>query len=364
MGLAKCPACAGGCPAYPNASFVLEDKEYELYPLVTAVPESQPPLAQGVFIEQTVELNYKNGQQVWLASHIDKGRLGDICTDDVVEVAVSPRGQTWHHDFRSPDRQKILVHQAVDITHLFVPGVNIVTLTLTDLTGPALSTSGYVIVVVNVAIKPTATTLSPMFAPRPRTATLQPVETATPMLPTATLTPTPVFTLALSLVLPATPIVKDRGSLPSTTPVEGTRFRWGPVALNLGFTGLGLGAILLWLRSRRRGLPGTIDLYRENHFLNTVVLAHFRKDVVRLGKRGDVVLTGEQVADQVARLCAHHPAVALEILDPQDPSQVQERYVLHHGETHWIGDYRLEYKNYQQTQFSGGFSNVFPYSNK
>jgi hypothetical protein len=349
-----------GCSERPSASVLLEEEVDQIYPLINALPETQPPLAQGVFVEQVFEFPYNLGQQVWLASYIEGERLGDLCTDDLVEVAVWPSGQSWRHDFRSPDRQKILVSNAIDITHLFVPGINTITLTLTDLIGPALSTSGYALVVADSAIEPTATLILPTATAVPPTPMPQPVATLTQALPTATVTSTPVITLVLASDLPAAPVAVEAVGLPPTKRVQGMRLFGWTLAFSIGLIGLGVGVALVVLRSRRKGLPGTIDLYKGNQFLRTVVLAHFAKDVVRIGRRGDVALRGEEVADQVARLCTHHPTVALEILDPQDPSQIQERYVLNHGESHWIGDYRLEYKNYQQTQaqYSGGVSYV------
>ena len=62
-----------GCPARPNASILLEEETLEVYPLITALPEIQPPLVQGTFIEQVFELTYSLGQQVWLTSYIDGG---------------------------------------------------------------------------------------------------------------------------------------------------------------------------------------------------------------------------------------------------------------------------------------------------
>ena len=250
--------------------------------------------------------------------------------------------------------------KAVDITHLFVPGRNTITLTLTDLIGPALSTSQYALVVAGRAIEPTATLISPTATAVPPTPTPQPVATMTQTLPTVTVTSTPIITLVLASDLPVSPVVEAVADLPPTEPLETTRLSGWTMAFSFGLIGLGVGVALVVLRSRRKGLPGTIDLYKGNQFLRTIVLAHFAKDVVRIGRRGDVALSGEDVAEHVARLCAHHRTVALEILDPQDPRQVQERFVLNHGESHWIGDYRLEYKNYQKTQshYSGGVSYV------
>jgi hypothetical protein len=342
----------GGCPAYPNASISLEDEVVEIYPLITAFPEAQPSLAQGVFIEQVFELIYEAGQQVWLTSYVEGSRLGDICTDDLAEVAISPSGQTWQHDFRSQDHQTILVSQAVDITYLFVPGVNIITLTLTDLTGPALSSSGYALVVVGPAIPPRVT-------PRPPTATPQLVATTTEVV-------TNTGQLGRTSrqdggPRPEVPVGDAPASAVNTrTTVDGSLTPDPhPFRLWLWLIGFGAGFTLglLWWRVRSRGPlpPGQVSLYDGMQFINTLDLTSFGKPVVTLGGEGaDIELLDEKasVPAVVARISAQATNGKLqaiwEVLDPIDPMVIVEQQTLHHGDTvPIINQFLLEYSHYE-----------------
>lgn len=102
--------------------------------LASAIPPSrQSERAFGVFYTRTFEVEVADGA-VWLASSADGE--GALSTDDVCELRVlRADGSTrvWAHDFRDASRTQILALPAQDVSELFLPGRNEVTITLRDL---------------------------------------------------------------------------------------------------------------------------------------------------------------------------------------------------------------------------------------
>ncbi len=338
----------GGCLARPGAAIMLEDEVIHTYPIVRAMPEGQTAQTHSEFVRQTLIVDYTSGQQVWLTSYNDRGRLGDLCTDDLAQVVVMPSGKVWQHDFRSLNRETILPIEAVDITELFVPGMNTITLTLTDITSPAASTSGYTIVIVADSSVPT---------PIPPTAT-QVVPTQTPQ---PTPTPTRLVTATLNIVLRANETVVEPSDAPliknvivetSGSPDFTFPLRW------LGIMGVGLLALLglgWWWKPRTPTPPGQITVLDGTQVVHTSNLASFGKSIITLGGAGaDIVLPDDTTPPLVARISAQatldgeYQAI-WELLDPEDSQIVDEEQPLQHGdEVPVYKQIRLEYSHYQE----------------
>jgi hypothetical protein len=157
-----------------------------------------------VFYESTHEVVVGVGV-VMLASTSDGA--GALRTDDAMTLTVRhPDGvvRVFAHDFR--DRAGAIRPLAPqDVSPLFVPGRNRITLTLRDLRRPVRSSSAYVLLYPSPAptetatatALPTATTL-PTAIPATALPTPRPVPTALPTAPPApTALPTPLATLVV-----------------------------------------------------------------------------------------------------------------------------------------------------------------------
>jgi len=130
-------ACADGSD--PKA-YILQQS----IPLAEAMPKqvSSGPWPR-IFHQRTVELSYTEGQRI-----IVSGPREGLRTDDLALIEVSPSGQRWEHDFRNAAHTHIdVLKNPPDISLLFKPGSNQLTLTLTDLIGPEWSTSDYTLLV-------------------------------------------------------------------------------------------------------------------------------------------------------------------------------------------------------------------------
>ena len=175
-----------------------DGKEYRLNQIVwlaDAIPEQPSKEGEsGVFYQHTVTLFYEAGQRVLLSGDSD---IHGFRTDDLLRLESSPAGETWSQDFRSEDHMRIVpVEEAQDITGLFMPGVNRLTLTLQDLLGPVYSSSAYGLLIYDPCFMtpratPTPTATATATMTKSPTATASP--TATPM-PTATATEAPTTT--------------------------------------------------------------------------------------------------------------------------------------------------------------------------
>lgn len=334
-------AQGGGCAARPDFSIILEEPVVEVIPILAAVAETQAGQARGVFAREAVAVTYAPGQQVWLASHVEGQQLAGVCSDDLAMIRAYPVGKTWEQDFRSRDRTTIVSRPAVNITDLFIPGVNQVALSVTDLVSPGASSSAYVIVIAGNPVTPTAV---------PTTTA------AAPTSPPPTRTPTATLVISKSLVLEVVtdtevnpPIITAGGETASPT----RRPLWwvgGLAALGMGLLFLG------WRRrARRLSLPGQITLFENGQMLEMWDLGSLGKAEISLGgTSADVVLPGKAVPAVVARIVAQATAggrtqAIWQLLDPDDPSVILERQSLEHGdevrvfETIW-----LEYSHYEE----------------
>lgn len=187
--LSVCLLFARMVSAQPASRIALE--------LAPAQPQ-RSSAANGVFYESTHEVVAGAGM-VLLASTSDG--TGALRTDDAMTLTVQhPDGavRVFAHDFR--DRAgAIRPLPPQDVSALFVPGRNRVTLTLRDLRRPMRSSSAYVLIyaappAATVTAMPTATAL-PTAIPATQAPTPQPISTAPPTVPPApTPQPTPAMT--------------------------------------------------------------------------------------------------------------------------------------------------------------------------
>ncbi|MEZ4614423.1 MAG: hypothetical protein R2867_02760 [Caldilineaceae bacterium] len=188
------PAAASFSPP-PRCIRLLSGGDYRLskvVPLSDALAE-QPTMAHGngVFQLDSVFILVKEGQRI-LLSGSEMG--GGFVTDDLLLVATIPANKQQSWDFRSVDHMAIIpVSQPQDITHLFVPGHNMVTLTMRDMLGPVYSTSAYRLLILDPcgdsapkAAPTTASTQTPSVTPA---AAWSPIATALPPSPAAIMTP-------------------------------------------------------------------------------------------------------------------------------------------------------------------------------
>ncbi len=123
------------CAAQPDALILRQ-----AIPLADAMPEQRNAAPRPrVFHQKRIELAYEPGQTVLLA-----GSPQGLRTDDLVRIDAAPSGQHWEHDFRDAAHTRIdALTEKPDLSGLLVEGSNQMTITLTDLIGPAWSTSNY-----------------------------------------------------------------------------------------------------------------------------------------------------------------------------------------------------------------------------
>jgi hypothetical protein len=124
----------------------------------------------------------------------------------------------------------------------------------------------------------------------------------------------------------------------------------------LGLTGLlCLMGLVGWTRRQPRSwLPPCENVvYKNGVYQFTVDVAKLKKNIVRLGSgQVEIVLDGDhipQVAAQIVGQPGEHGQrqAVWEVLDPEDPSEVLERYILEHDDAHFIGEYKIVFKQYQ-----------------
>jgi hypothetical protein len=144
-----------------------------------------------IFHQRTVEVSYAEGQRLVLS-----GPPEGLRTDDLAEIHVIPSGQHWEHDFRDAAHTRIDVLMGEqDLSHLFTPGTNQLTLTLTDVLGPEWSTSAYTLLVMepcNPQATMATTELASALEPPGNNDPPQPGEAAQPTLEAVALEATPV----------------------------------------------------------------------------------------------------------------------------------------------------------------------------
>lgn len=368
---------AGGLPDTSKCSGREISAAVELSP---EIPEQPSQSGERTFYTTTVAIHYQAGEQVLLSSTLDGA--GPIFTDDTAQLASLPSGQVWAHDFRSPDRTKVLPLPVQDVTHLFVPGLNHLTFFTQDRTQPVFSTQSYYLLFAKACATPTATpvpTLTATPTPWPSaTPTMAPTPTATQR-PSATPTPTepakvvatstiflPLVSKAVATVTPAASAAPVRTPLPQLAAMTSTGLPSGPGRWkSIGFTGMMLvsGVAVLWWRTRQRLiLAGTVTIYDRGTWVRTVDLTTYRQRVVTIGSQGDIALADEQQRSaisaqlRVQQTDGGHPQLSVEFLTVPDENsansrqanqmQVMDMKPLQHGDAFNVGRYRLVYQHF------------------
>lgn len=150
------------CAAQPDALALRQ-----AISLADAMPEQRDAdLRPRIFYQKSIELVYQPGQTVLLA-----GSPQGLRTDDLVRIDAAPSGLYWEHDFRDAARTRIdPLNEKPDLSGLLVEGSNQITLTLTDLIGPAWSTSNYTLEIWDSCQKPADPTVTEAAPADPPTA--------------------------------------------------------------------------------------------------------------------------------------------------------------------------------------------------
>ncbi len=224
----------------------------------------------GVFYQQTFVVEIADGGVV-LASSADG--QGALSTDDVCELHVlRADGSTrvWTHDFRDATRTQILALPAQDISELFLPGGNQVTITLRDLTPFTYWSQPYYLVYDVPA--PTAT---PSLTLTPKPTDTRTVTRANVVLANSTPIPTTLPTQAPTLAPTPQPTPSDENATGIFAP---------PNPLWLAGAVLGaLGILFLVVLLRRKNpaptivLNGWLDLHdnRTHESIGSLDLARY-----------------------------------------------------------------------------------------
>jgi hypothetical protein len=136
---------------------------------------------------------------------------------------------------------------------------------------------------------------------------------------------------------------------PAETTSSGWPWEWIGLVL--------LGGVGLWIygsRLRTETPPGGWDIHFQGQYQRTLEFAGLKKAQIRAGSDpgGEVVLAGDEIAPVAIRVVSQtgeqgQRQAVYEILDPEAPEEVVERYVLEPGDEHRIGDYKLIYFTYQ-----------------
>jgi hypothetical protein len=298
-----------------------QEPEVEIIPLAPLIVEAaRDPQARGTFYRKAVTVDYRGGR-VLLSSNPQGDGL--LRTDDLVVITVTHAdgsSKAFSHDFRTPDRCYVGESRAVDVSHLFARGRNVVTIELKDLTPPVYSSRPYYLVLL-VPIEPTPTS-SP-----------EPTPTTSPSpFPSSTPRPTPMVT-----AVPEVPEQAQRS----------------PCFLALGLLPL-LAVAILWRLRNRVLLPGTLDLYEQDRWVQTFVLADMGKKVT-LGGQGDILV--DSPSPEIAYISARRSDQGVEAvigaLDQEHPIQVGGETVtgshpLKHGDEIKIGKHTLRYSFFDE----------------
>jgi len=295
-----------------------QEPEIKIIPLAPVIVEAAPaPQARGTFYREAVTVDYRGGRVLLSSNQQGDGTLR---TDDLVVITVTHAdgsSKAFSHDFRTADRCYVGESQAVDVSHLFARGRNAVTIELKDLTPPVYSSRPYYLVLL-VPTEPTPTS-SPEPAPMPS--------------PSPTPKPTPTAT---------------------AVPEEPAQARRPPYFLALGLLPLLAVMAILWRLRNRVLLPGTLDLYEEDRWVQTFVLADMGKKVT-LGGQGHILVDSPspEIACIFARRSDQGVEAVIQALDPEHPIQVGGETVtgshsLKHGDEINIGKHTLRYRFFDE----------------
>lgn len=290
-----------------------QEPEIKVIPLAPVIVEAdRASQARGTFYRESITVDYRGGR-VLLSSNPQGDGL--LRTDDLVVITVTQAdgsSKAFSHDFRTPDRCYVGESQAVDVSHLFARGKNVVTIELKDLTPPVYSSRPYYLVLF-VPIEPTPTP-SPSPFPSP---TSRPTPTVTPV------------------------------------PEEPAQAQRPPCFLALGLLPL-LALTLLWRLRDKVLLPGTLNLYEEDRWVQTFILADMGKKVT-LGGQGDILVDSPspEIACIFARRSDQGVEAIIQALDQEHPIQVGGETVtgshpLKHGDQIKIGKHSLRYSFFDE----------------
>ena len=312
-----------------------QEPQVRAFPMAPGISEPAPArTSRGTFYRNTITVRY-GGERVILSSN-SQGN-GMLRTDDLVAVAITqPDGfsQSFTHDFRILNPCCIGESRPVDITHLFRPGENTVTIELKDLVPPVYSSRPYYLVLF-APIKPT-----PTQTPRP-VPTSMPTWTPTPQpSSTATRMPTPIPTVTATAT-PALGTAAEQGQLP-------------PGIFALSLVPLLAGMIFWWSR-RRPDPPGTVDVYEGDRWVESVVLADFGKRVT-IGRNGDISVDtpSPELAHIIGQRSDRGAQAVIRVVDLEHPIEVQGEVLanvrsLEHGDEIRVGQHRLRYSFFDES---------------
>ena len=235
-----------------------EQRVLQLAPRISPVPHRNEPF--GIFYRETFTMRVGEGT-VWLTS-LSNGR-GSLKTDDFAQLDVTrPDGTTrsWSRDFRNTNHTEILSVPAQDVSALFLPGQNQVTLTLRDLTPFTYWSEPYYLIF--DAPEPTVTSTITVTRTPSATVTTHIVLQVTNAAATRTQTPSPTFAPSP----PASPIANP----PASNDEPRTQFNAFPSTefFVIGAASISLfGLVVIVLLSKRRvqqpqpQLGGWLDLF-------------------------------------------------------------------------------------------------------
>ena len=322
--------------------------------LVGAIGENQTPNPQAVndYYQTQVMIDYQ-GQRVLLLAP---------CVDDAVRVVNLTTGREWFWTYASADGSRIMTKTEMeDITNLFVPyspGQHLIEVSLIDVRPEYHSASP--IVLYQVAGQP------PIEASASGTPSSDGI-LVFESIGQSTTTPTMVITPFLAQV--ATPPTNDPTSntevailVEPETAEEAGKTEARAIDSDWPVPWWLVGAVLLssvglWVYGSQLRIvtpPGGWDIHLKGQYQRTIEFSNIKKSQIRAGSDPgiEVVLEGDGIPPVAVRVVNQtgeqgQRQAVYETLDPEDPEYVVERYVLEHGDEHFIGDYKLVYFTYQ-----------------
>ncbi len=357
--------------------------------------EEQHSQSAGSYIyhRYSTMVEFELGQRVFLTSEEFDGK--NIRSDDVGRLRNLTTGQKWSHDFRSPDRTRIVDIPPQDVTALFEPGTNIIELELEDVMPGFYSSWPYYLVVKapcgakNTPATPTITSTPTVPPTSAATATMTPSPSATATdtsVPTLTATPSPIpptetatasATPSATATATVSPTTDTALFVPVVTPPTtgaapddiqpSSNSTWRTIVGLLGLAAVMFG-LIAWILSRKKQIriPGTLEIYQQGQFVRLVDLAMFSQDWITFGPVGDILLpnTAGDVTAQ-ARLSYEidelgDGEVIVEVPASDDEGEWLPLRSLKHGDTFTIGKYTLKYINLteQSLEWEGGYAHA------
>ncbi len=235
-----------------------EQRVLQLAPRIASAARRNEPF--GIFYRETFTVNV--GEGLVLLTSLSNGR-GALNTDDFAQLDVTrPDGTTrsWSRDFRNTNHTEILSVPAQDVSALFLPGQNQVTLTLRDLTPFTYWSEPYYLIF--DAPEPTVTSTITQTSTPSATVTTYIAAQATIAAATRTQTPSPTFVPSPTATPIANPTASNNEPRTQSNAFPSTEFFViGAVSISL------VGLVVIVLLSKRRvqqpqpQLVGWLDLF-------------------------------------------------------------------------------------------------------